>query len=60
MVFPTDEELLGIGLNVLRELLVAAAQGNEDKSRMAKVAETAIGDIPAEHVIAYFVAFMAF
>ena len=55
------EQLFGVDLRIL--LLhgaVAVADGDERHTDFVKVAETVIGDVPAEHTVADFVVLVTF
>ena len=55
------EQLLGVDLWILvRHLAVAVADGDEREADLVKIAETVVGNIPAEHAVAHLVVFVPF
>lgn len=53
------QQLLGVDLRIfVRHFTVAVADRDERHTNLVKVAETVIGDVPAEHTVAHLVVFM--
>ena len=60
LAFLQVEQLFGVDLGVLvRHGAVAVADGNKRQTNLVKVAQTVVGDVPAQHTVADFVIFVA-
>ena len=61
LAFLHVEQLLGVDLRILvLHGAIAVADGDEREADLVKIAETVVGNIPAEHTVTDFVIFVSF
>ena len=59
LVLIGDQQLFGVCFFAVRIAQLAVSYREKEKSDLFKIALTVVGDIPAQHMVTYFVVFMS-